>query len=281
LFHPTSAPRVLVFRAFPARPAVAPLGARCSPAVGLARVLRPSPLQRSAHPDRRPRRADILGDCPATLSEARDISDDFPATSHRNGVTSGRKPPTERESRALPQAPLDSASGPSETHRSRRRAPAPEHCSDRASVPRSPLLGVEQGRCSPDLPPLRGLPTRPSGRSPPLSRFRSTQSPAPKNELPSVARRPRVSNQSSLATTPKSRRSPHGVSDLVRLRSTLHTTPANRNGVSSPNAPKDAWTADRMSQTVNAALEPKLPELPSHSATGTGVGPEPHAFLLH
>lgn len=179
MFHPTSAPRVWAFRAFPARPAVAPLGARCSLAVGLARVLRPSPLQRGTHPDHRPRRADILGDCPATLSGASDISDDVPVTSHRDGVTSGRQPLTERERRALPQAPLDSASGRSEAHRSRRRAPASERCSDRASVPRPPLLSGEQGRCSPDLSPLRGLPTRPSGRSPPLSRFRSTKDTRP------------------------------------------------------------------------------------------------------
>lgn len=174
MFHPTSAHRVSVFRAFPARPAVAPLGARCSPVVWLARVLRPSPLQRGTHPDLSTEASRHPGRLPGDSVSGERHQRRRPMNESPDGVTSGRLPLTERERRALPQAPLDSASGRSEAHRSRRRASTSERCSDRASVPPSPPLGVERGRCSPDLSPLRGLPTRPLGRSPPLPRFRST-----------------------------------------------------------------------------------------------------------
>jgi hypothetical protein len=45
---------------------------------------------------------------------------------------------------------------------------ASEPCSNRASVPVHPPSGRCPGRCSPDLPPLRGPPVRPLGSRPPL-----------------------------------------------------------------------------------------------------------------
>jgi len=153
-----------------------------------------------------------------------------------DGVTSGRKPLTERVSRALPQAPLDSASGRSEMHRSRRRASTSEPCSDRASVPRSPPLGVDRGRCSPDLSPLRGEPARPSGRSPPLSRFRSTACDR-SEERPQPVSRGAPGSRISRAWRRLRRAATASMRSLTSSDSAPPSTPLRRTGVACPAQP--------------------------------------------
>jgi hypothetical protein len=78
--------------------------------------------------------------------------------------------PPERVSRALPRAPLGSVSRPRSRlaqvkPRLRSLAPAER------PYPVPMALATSRGRCSPGLSPLRGLPNRPLGRSPPLVRL--------------------------------------------------------------------------------------------------------------
>lgn len=162
---------------------------------------------------------------------------------------------TKRLSRALPQALPGTASDRSEMPRNRRRA-LDFRALLRPSVRTPPATARRQSKADALLAffPSKAYQLSSRAEALPSRAFAPSRDPAvPKN---SRFTQPRAAPQGleppSLATTPKSRRSPHEVSDLIRLRSNLRYTPANqrlyRLTASTPEGANPA--SARMSQVV-------------------------------
>lgn len=169
--------------------------------------------------------AGLPGDPVSTHQHQRHRTDDeSPAD-----TASGRQPLTERESRTLPRAPPSSVSGPSEKPRSRRRAPASEPCSDRASVPTPPPLGNETGRCSPGLSPSEAFHSTVGPKPSPLAlSLRPPPNPLRRTSpAVNIARHPRVSNSRDWRRLRRAPANLHEVFDLIRASSALDNQTAS------------------------------------------------------
>jgi hypothetical protein len=232
LFHATSAHRISAFRAFPSRPAVTPLDARCSLAVlassGVARVASSSTVapagEHSWAAVRCPKaRAELARAAPPVNPS---IS---PSPAHRSELESRERlePPT-GYTRRRAQRCFRVCDRPFGASSCRREPATTERCSDRESVLDRDPLGPHSSRCSHDLSPLRGMPTRSLGFRPPLMCLLGLEPLRPKTLCLMASRHFRVSIRPGLGATPKTGSNLLGVSHLFRSPRTLVQPPANR-----------------------------------------------------
>jgi hypothetical protein len=118
-------------------------------------------------------------------------------------------------------------------------------------------LNMRPSRCSLDLWPLRGLPVRPLGKSPPLMCLLGQLPRRPKTRWRMALRHFRVSIRPNLGATPKTDSNPLGVCNLFRPPETL------RRARASPRLPfrrklvqARASSADRRVSLVVTTLPP-------------------------
>jgi hypothetical protein len=232
LFRATSAHRILAFRAFPSRPAAAPLGARCSHAVsassGFARASSSSAFAPAVGS---PRWLFALPEASAwfacvTPTVNLGISS-IPGPPKRSGMERAAET-AEGGWHGRAQRRFWVRNRPPGAFSGRLEPTTTERCSDRESVLGRPPLSGHSSRCSHDLSPLRGVPIQPLGLRPPLMCLLGRGSRRPKTRWLVVSRHFRVSIRLDLGTTPKTGSDLRGVCNLFRSPKALQQPPASR-----------------------------------------------------
>jgi len=232
LFRATSAHRISAFRAFPSRPAVTPLDARCSHVVlassGVARVAPSStvaPVGESSDATvRSPKtRAELARAAPSANPN---IS---PSPAHRSELESReRLEPPRGHTRRRAQRCFRICVRPFGASSDRREPATSERCSDRESVLDRDPLGPRPSRCSLDLSPLRGFPIRSLGFRPPLMCLLGLEPLRPETRRLMASRHFRVSIRTGPGSHSEDRLQPPWGFSPLPIPSTLVQPTANR-----------------------------------------------------